>query len=193
MAESFKRSMPSCRLVQIKDEKSPTVDHVDEVLVRAYNGNMMLYLLRGFAKIEWDDVLITTADDCIVERSFLDEVEGDFDVAIVRREGMSFAARNFPYTNGLVIVKHKDFYKDCAIWLDDHKDEVLKENRLGDWWGDMAAIREVLNSGKYRIKLLDKAKYFKKPLDRGDGGTGATLWHYSGERKDWMQDHRYAL
>lgn len=190
MVSSFKRNMPNDTIVQIKDEDSPTIEGVDEVYIKPYRGDMMLYMMRGFAELEWDDVLVTTADDCILEGPF--STDGDFDVAIVRRTGDSFASKTFPYTNGLVIVKHKQFYKDCANALSNIQEQVIQGNRLGDWWGDMVAIRDVIDSGQYKVMLLDANRYFKKPKNRGDGNNGeAILWHYSGQRKDWMQDHRY--
>jgi hypothetical protein len=82
-----------------------------------------------------------------------------------------------------VVVKSPQFYKDCYFRL-------LQMKNLWDWFGDMAAIRDVLNTGKYKVKALPEEKYCRIPTKLGQGDDSAVLWHYAGNiRKEWMKYH----
>jgi hypothetical protein len=148
----------------------------------------MLYMTEAFAAIE-DDVFITTGDDCMLAGSLDDALEGIYDVALVKREKPSVSksgfdvVKRYPYTNGLVIVKNPRFYKDCL--------DVLRTMRSQwDWFGDMACIRDVIDHGNYKVKLLPEDIYCKIPTNMGQTDDNAILWHYPGNiRKEWMKYH----
>jgi len=194
--KSFKKHMPKHEFVQICDPDSPVIDGVDRVIRQEWNGYLMVYLIKAFADLECEDTLITTADDCIISRPFDDWMEGDYDVAISRRkdkgEGVT---RIFPYTNGLVFVKNKQFYKDCYESILGMLAKEYSGRPYWHWWGDMACIAEVIDSGKYKVKDLPVELFCVKPwkngkLNKPGSNLDPILWHYSGlDRKPWMENH----
>ena len=198
---SFKKYLPQATVVQITDHVTPKVEGVDEVIRSDYDGkNLMLFLIKGFRDIEFDDILITTADDCLLSHDLSDELYRDYDVAIVKRhpyQAMSSVGKGllkfkyeFNYTNGIVIVKNKQFYKDCYDMLLTMEDRVYSDRKYWEWWGDMACITEVIKTKKYKIRLLSEYDYCYKPEFLGDPGNRAVrMWHYSGKRKHWMKYH----
>jgi hypothetical protein len=108
-AYSYKRCLPEATVVQVTDNVTPKVDGVDEVIRNDYDGkNLMLFLIKGFRDIDFDDVLITTADDCIMTTDLKDVLDKDFDVALVKRS---------PYTSmsvkgkGLLKFRHASHYE----------------------------------------------------------------------------------
>ena len=146
--ESFKHYIPGARVLQFSDRRSPKIIGVDEMIFRpipATNEALMLYMIEAFAAIK-DPEFITTGDDCILAGPIDDVLEGDYDVALIKREKPRIDDTGFnvtgayPYTNGLVIVKNKQFYGDCL-------DVLRTMTDLWDWFGDMACIRDVIDSG----------------------------------------------
>jgi hypothetical protein len=113
--KSFKDNMPDAEMVQVTDMDSPEIEGVDRVVRHNSNDGMMMKIIKGFAELEYDDILITTADDCILDKPLVKELDGEFDVAIVHRKNFRYKdgqkikpfIHKFPYTNGLVIVKNK--------------------------------------------------------------------------------------
>ena len=171
-------------VVQITDEATKPILGIDRVIRYPYDGHMMLFMITNFALIE-DEVFITTGDDCIINDSLDHATGGEFDVAICKRHKLrNVWERERPYTNGIVVVKHPFFYKECL-----HNLLQLTEEDW-DWGGDMLCIGNVLEGGKYLVKQLPQDKYCRKPRRLGDGDSSAVLWHYSGQvRKDWMPYH----
>jgi hypothetical protein len=200
-AMSLKKNMPDAKIVQITDIVTPQLECVDEVVRHDFKDEMMVNIVRGFKELEWDGTLITTADDCILDKPLDKELEGEFDVAIpflknvIRikkkstKETKVYSQRKFPYMNGLVIVRNKEFYNDCYEELMKIKDDDFEGQSYGKWWGDMACIREVIESGKYTAKLLPSTLYSKKPQYSGHTDNKVIMWHYAGKRKDWMEYH----
>lgn len=186
---SLKKHMPDHEFVQITDYSSKEIEGVDRVIRKTITGHMMFDLIQSYADVDWKDTLITTADDCIFEGPF--PINGDYDVAIVKRKSNgTYIGEKHPYTNGLVIVKNKEFYIDCLKRLVELRDQVCSGRNYWDWWGDMACISDVCESGKYKVKLLPEDQYCVKPKFNGDGNDKAVLWHYAGtDRKAWMDNH----
>lgn len=191
VAQSFKEHLPDARVLQFSDFRNPRVIGIDGRILRPLpdqKKNLMLYMIESFAGIQ-DLEFITTGDDCILSGPLDDALEGDYDVALVKREkpriddtGFNVTAA-YPYTNGLVIVRNKQFYGDCLDVLRTMPD-------LWDWFGDMACIRDVIDSGNYKVKLLSEDRYCKIPTKMGESDAEAVLWHYPGKiRKEWMQYH----
>lgn len=189
-ARSFKAWIPGCEIVQFTDYGTLQARGVDKVVrTGCRKDSLMLCMINAFAKIK-DDVFITTGDDCILNGPIDDILSENYDVCLVKRtkpriddSGFNIT-EHYPYTNGLVIVKHPEFYGDCRdSMVVDHPD-------LWGWFGDMASIRDIVDSGKYRVKLLDEDKYCRIPTRLGQGDDSAVLWHYSGKvRKEWMAYH----
>lgn len=192
MAYSFKKHMPDFKLVQFTDPITPQVKHTDEVIRVPYNGHMMLYLMECFASVSSNVPFITTADDVIVNKPFYDQLEGDYDVAIVHRnlgnKWKAKARRDFPYTNGIVVVRHPDFYKECYQTLLSMEHETYGSHLMWNWWGDMRCIHRVIETGKYKIKHLQDELFCNKPVApvlKGDDTT--IMYHFAHDRKDWMR------
>ena len=186
--KSFKEQIPGSALVQITDLQTLSTIGVDRVIRKKYTGNLMLYMIEAFAAIK-DPEFITTGDDCILAGPIDDVLEADYDVALVKREKPRVDDSGFnvteayPYTNGLVIVKNKQFYGDCL-------DVLRTMTDLWGWFGDMACIRDVIDFGNYKVKLLSEDRYCKIPTKLGETDADAVLWHYPGKvRKAWMQYH----
>jgi hypothetical protein len=53
----------------------------------------------------------------------------------------------------------------------------------------MIAIKEVLNTCKYRILALPEERFCRIPIKKGEGDSSAVLWHYSGNKRKWWMDY----
>ena len=189
---SMKRFFPECHVIQITDFATLPAIGVDGIARYKYSGKLMLFIIKTLSEIE-DDEFITLDDDMIITAPFHDILEGDYDVAIVKRDGEKIDQHGdniiakYPYSKGFMVVKNKDFYKDCL-------EAILEMPDLWDWWGDMACIEKAIESGKYDVRLLPEERFCKIPTKLGEVDDNATVWHYSGkQRKEWMQYHEPGL
>lgn len=186
--ESFRKVCPKAEIIQITDYDSDVIRGVDTV-VRMDNKYLMITRMEGYKNIVIDDYLIAIDDDCLITDSFADELDGDYDVAIVKRsqlgrEGgrLRHITTNFPYTTGFIIVRNNNFFTDC------YNELMTMSEKKWEWWGDMLCVRRVIDSGRYNVKLLSEEKYYKKPDKKEHLNKETKLWHYSGKRKNWMND-----
>lgn len=196
--ESFKNNMPDIKIVQITDKTSQPIEGVHEIIRKDMPDGIMVERIKAFAELDFDDILITMGDDCIVDKPFYYLFDFDYDVAIARRRNFYYSKNGkiekfvykFNYTDGLVIVKTRQFYKNCYEKLLDLANVVFDGKKYADWWGDMASIRAVIETGKYKVKPLSEILYCRKPEVKGAGNDDiSVIWHYSGNKKAWMEFH----
>jgi hypothetical protein len=185
--------MPDSKIIQISDRDAKQIGGVDSI----YRGDFIyeeekypriwfeaLYNLSKHPSGEYGELAYCDADMifCGDMRPLLDE---DFDVAICKRppeDGTSMSYRIYhPYNIGFMIVRTSTFWKYCL-------------DTLTAWFNSchlstgQHVIGLVVNSGEFKVRLLDGNIYNRTPKDVNDFDDNVKVWHFKGGRKVWTQE-----
>lgn len=185
MVESARKHLPDTNLMQIGDRTSQTV-HGISAIVRGdfiYQENTFpRYFLEVMANL---NVPFSYCDtDLVFMGDIRPLLEEDFDVAICRRcknDGSTRLYRTFhPYNAGLILVKNLEFWQACweAITAFETSSPDLAQYVIG----------LVVNSGEFKVKLLDGDIYNRSPENVDDFDPAVKVWHFKGIRKEWMPE-----
>jgi len=157
--------MPNAKIIHLTDEHTPGCPTADEV--RRFSCpwptqpvNLETVTMIGayyLAECGIEEMLISDPDmlyNANLEPLFAD----DYDVTLAARpayDRVSDAYRRlYPY-NSMMIVKNSQFVKDCYL--------QLRRFRRMNWARDMEARSLIVNSGKYKVRILDGETYNARP------------------------------
>lgn len=163
--------------------KAPRIHGVDELIRAPMNEGRMLYRARRLAEIEPPYVMLDT--DMLIKEDISEGLE-DCDVALTwRAKHRIYVEDNkppiaMPYNGGVVFVNNQEFMKDCLRRMEG------MEPKLQDWYGDQIALRDAVNSGRYKVKELKDVKWNFVPDSEGHDLLGVRIYHYKGLRKRFM-------
>jgi hypothetical protein len=187
MIESVKRTMPDANLIQVSDEFTKMHDGVDKFIQWHYDGRLPYFICKTRSGIDIDEY-IAIDDDVIVDKPLYHLMENEFDIALCTRQKNGDGANKLlqekcPYNTGVVVVRSKDFWIDCL--------KLLPAMKLHwqDWFGEQIAIAEVAKSNKYKIMEIEGYLYNRTPKKPAEKSGEVYVWHYKGNRKNWMKYH----
>jgi hypothetical protein len=171
-------------VIQLSCHAAPEVKGVDEIHRDAFKPGegRMLYRARRLTELKAPYVLLDT--DMIVARDISDGFGED--VALTWRPKHLIITKGeigpirMPYNGGVIFVSDHHFMIDCY-------EEMLKlpPNRQ-DWYGDQIALRDVAESGKYKVKELRDEVWNFCPDSFGHDIPGVRIYHFKGQRKAIM-------
>ena len=202
LVRSLRMHNPNASIVQCSDPCSPKIPGVDEVFRFVGDvSNLMTFRLWCFSSL---DITIPTLflDTDMLCVGSVDPAQAiqDADVAVCAREfgcqdiiNTSFREMDlseysgktfgevYPYVACATITRSSKFWKDCLQNLQQ------LHPKFHFWYGDQEAIRNVANSGAYRVKFLKESIYGCLP-DQRDGPTSQPgqasrapqLYHFKG-------------
>ena len=187
MVESINR-VTGYPVVQLSDLHTPAVDGVDEVVRIPMRVPLMTYRMKHLALCPYEQ-WVTFDTDIMVKKQVSDVWERKFDVALTRRprgkcldpNGVDIAP-NMPFNTGVMFSRDKAFWCECYDWL-----KTQPADRQ-DWWGDQLSVAEIANQHRYHVLVLPSEEFNWTPKDRAEV-SDARIWHYKGERKEWMLEH----
>lgn len=179
MLASVREHLPGWRIVQLSDMETAKLEEADEIVRLPMTGMRMriehLATLPHERLISLDtDVLLKADISWVFDKS-------PFDVALTVRDGdvRDQAGRNLsyvmPYNCGVMFSRGNDFWRDCA-----------KVYPKEDWWGEQIAVKQVADSGYYRVLRLPCGRFNFTPSATTDL-SDALVWHYKGNRKEMMR------
>jgi hypothetical protein len=186
---SIRQHMPDARITQLSDMDTPAVPGVDRVrratapypLVRKTLSYVGYHFL---ADLDLDECLFLDMD-MLINADVADVFDGHFDVAVCprpARDGMkAWMHVRWPYCSAM-------FVKTRAFWQDVYA--AMRALPTREWVDNMEAVGTVVNSGRYRVKLLDPSLYNRVPKSVDAYDPAVKIYHFKGGRKDnrhlWM-------
>lgn len=186
---NIKAIMPGTPVFHVADETTAPVAGAEVLRVKR-DVPLMTWHMRCHREAQalGDEVLFTEPD--VRFRTEILHVfdDPDFDVAVTEREVDStwnidgqkvLLSAVAPYTLGTTFSRSAQFWADvtahCATL-------GLAEQH---WLGDMLSLWAVMQTGKYKVKVIPGPIYNHIPCSREDSCEVKVL-HYKGMRKDWL-------
>lgn len=190
--------MPLAEVIQCTDDRTPEVADVTKIHRQSGDTkNLMTFRLACFsglgltgpaAYIDTDMIMIRTLDP--------DRVIGDYDVAVCERsfgredtintsfKGMDLSEYTnktfgeiYPYLACFTVVRGHSFWQSCY-------DELQKlPEKFRYWYGDQEAIRNVVNYGDYRVKMIPERIYGCLPEYLERFADAPRMLHFKGARR----------
>jgi hypothetical protein len=173
-------------IVQVSDEKTPIVKGVNHVLRVPRTMPLMTWRLKAHQEAHAleDELLMVEPDVRFLKR--IDELfdDGDSEIIISTRDcsaewGEENLGETTPYTMGSSISRNREFWREAKLVC-----QTLPE-RDQHWIGDMKAIKAVVDSGKFKVRVVPGEIYNHIPNSVDDIGN-AKVMHYKGRRKNWL-------
>lgn len=190
LCENIKEVMPGTRIVHVTDDATNPLEGPDDRLIVKRDVPLMTWHMRchQMAQSLGEEVLFTEPDVRFRQEILHVFDDPDFDIAVTEREVDSVWDINgqkvmlsdvAPYTLGTTFSRKAEFWKDvtehCATLGD-------KEQH---WLGDMLSLWAVMQTGKYKVKVIPGPIYNHIPCSREDKCDVRVL-HYKGMRKEWL-------
>lgn len=183
MVDSIRQYMPSQEILLLTDDTTPVFKNVNAVLRIPKTVGLMTWRLKchQVAHSVADEILFVEPD-VRLQADVTDVFNEPFDVAVTSREQevlLENERLNTPFTLGMTFSRSQEFWREAKMFCQtlDEKDQ--------DWFGDMLSIANVVQSGKFNIKVLDGAIY-NHVINDPDKPTDAKALHYKGKRKHWL-------
>lgn len=189
LVANVKAVMPGTPIFHVTDEKTYPIPGA-EVLRVARDVPLMTWHMKCHREAQaLGDEVLFTEPDVRFKASILDVFDDpDFDIAVTEREVDSTWDINgqkvllsdvAPYTLGTTFSRSRDFWREvtehCATLGD-------KEQH---WLGDMLSLWAIMQTGRYKVKVIPGPIYNHIPCAREDTCDCKVL-HYKGMRKEWL-------
>jgi hypothetical protein len=197
LVRSLRAQHPVAEIIQCTDLRTERVEGVDMVSRQAGDtGNLMTFRLEGFAALGLRRPAFYLDTDMLCVRPLdLASVMAGVDVAVCRREYHRDGIFNV-HIHDLDLSEYDGRtlgevypYVACAtasaddsFWLDCRQNLRRLHPKFHYWYGDQEAIRNIADSGEYRVRYLPESVYGRLP-DEPPLGTPPCLLHFKGEAR----------
>lgn len=184
-----KAVMPGVRVVHVVDEKTAPIPGA-EVLCVPRDVPLMTWHMRCHERAQSlaEEVLFTEPDVRFRAEVLHVFDDPDFDIAVTEREvdstwdidGQKVLLSDVaPYTLGTTFSRNGDFWREVAAHCATlgHKEQ--------NWLGDMLALYHVMQTGRYKVKVIPGQIYNHIPCSREER-CDVNVLHYKGMRKEWL-------
>jgi hypothetical protein len=152
--KSIKEFMPTARITHLTDQSTKQIKGTDRTIRfdpsqhrRRRNINFLGF--ECLSQVNFEEMIFIDPD-MMFNANVEPLMKETFDVAVADRgvtKSVPHYVRRYPFCS-LMFIKNKDFWKDCY--------DVFKKWPAGmQWTNNMEVVREVLLSGRYRVKILD--------------------------------------
>lgn len=169
-------------VTQLSCMEAPTVFGVDRVERAPFDCGRMLFRARLLTKMITPFVLLDT--DMIVRKDISDGFGED--AAVTYRDKHLVLSKDekeplrMPYNGGVIFASNQGFLVDCLKAM-----ETMEPKRQ-DWYGDQLALRDVIESGKYKVRIHKDERWNFCPDSEGHDLDNVRIYHYKGNRKRLM-------
>ena len=184
------RAVMGVPVIHVTDDATEPIPGADDVLRVPRDVPLMTWHMRCHERAQSlaEEVLFTEPD--VRFRAEILHVfdDPDFDIAVTEREVDSTWDINgqkvllsdvAPYTLGTTFSRNGEFWREVA----DHCATLGTKEQ--NWLGDMLALYHVMQSGRYKVKVIPGPIYNHIPCSREDRCDVKVL-HYKGMRKEWL-------
>ena len=201
LVRSLRLHHPNARILQCSDRNTPEIKGVDEVFRFVGDvSNLMTFRLQCFSSLDTTNPTLFLDTDMLCVGS-LDptQIIQDADVAVCAREfgcqdilntsfcGMDLSEYSgkalgdiYPYVACATVTRSGKFWEDCLRNL------RQLHPKFHFWYGDQEAIRNVANSGAYKVKFLKESEYGCLPDQKMPIAHAPRLYHFKGARRKSM-------
>lgn len=189
LVQNVKAVMPGVKVVHVTDEKTPVV-YGAEVLRVARDVPLMTWHMKCHREAQGlgDEVLFTEPDVRFKSEILHVFDDPDFDIAVTEREVDStwnidgqkvLLSEVAPYTLGTTFSRSRQFWDDVTA----HCATLGQAEQ--HWLGDMLSLYAIMQTGKYKVKVIPGPIYNHIPCSREDCCDVKVL-HFKGMRKEWL-------
>jgi hypothetical protein len=155
--KSIKEFMPTARITHLTDQSTKQIKGTDRTIrfnpsVHRRKRNVNFLGFEFLSQVDFGEMIFIDPD-MMFNTNVEPLMKETFDVAVADRgvtKTVPKYVRKFPFCS-LMFIKNKDFWKDCY--------DVFKKWPDLEWTTNMEVVREVLLSGRYRVKILDGDYY----------------------------------
>ena len=190
LVTNVKAIMPGVPVVHVADEKSHGIPGADDVLRVPRQVPLMTWhlLCHQHAQSLGSEVLFTEPDVRFRKEILHIFDDPDFDIAVTEREVDStwdidgkkvLLSDVAPYTLGTTFSRSAKFWEEAATHC------ATLGSKEQHWLGDMLSIWAVMQTGRYKMKVVPGPIYNHIPCSREDCCDVKVL-HYKGMRKEWL-------
>jgi len=190
LCQNLKAVMPGTKVVHVSDEQTEPLDGPDEVLLVRRDVPLMTWHMKCHAKAQElaDEVLFTEPDVRFKSEILHVFDDKDFDIAVTEREVDSTWDINgqkvllsdvAPYTLGTTFSRNGKFWEEVT----EHCSKLGAAEQA--WIGDMLSLWAIMQTEKYKVKVIPGQTYNHIPCSREDCCDVKVL-HFKGMRKEWL-------
>ena len=190
LCRNVREVMPGTKIVHVADAETDIIEGADEKLDVKRDVPLMTWHMRCHKEAQGiaDEVLFTEPD--VRFKSEILHVFDDtaFEIAVTEREVDStwnidgnkvLLSAVAPYTLGTTFSRSQEFWADVEA----HCAGLPAKEQ--NWIGDMLSLYAVMQTGKYKVKVIPGPIYNHIPCSREDKCDVKVL-HYKGMRKEWL-------
>lgn len=182
MIESARKHMPGIYVVHLTDHEGVKHPLADEC-IKGPEG-VPFGPLRAFHHAHLHGDWLFPDVDIVFQKDVWHVFEDEsFDMACTSRVGTKWEDTRYamvmPINNGIMWSRSNDFWKDIVTGFDEAPKPYIT------WW-EQILFNNLVQSGKYRTKILPSAYNFT-PAKQDDDLSDALVVHYKGTRKNWMR------
>ena len=181
--------MPGVPIYHVRDDKTEPIPGAHTLLVSS-DVPLMTWHMKAHREAQaLGEEVLFTEPDVRFKADVLDVFDDpEFDVAVTEREVDSTWDLNgtkvllsavAPYTLGTTFSRSRQFWDDVTAHC------MTLPAKEQNWIGDMLALWAVMQTGKYRVKVIPGPIYNHIPCSREDACEVKVL-HFKGMRKEWL-------
>ncbi len=191
MIASVRKHLSEYRLVQLTDMETSPLAGMDEVIRREREPDLPLFVFRAehFAHCPYSKWLALDTD-VLIRRGVDDVWARGFDVALTTRRELICrdpngvpVAKSMPFNTGVIFSRNPEFWVRC-------RERMNPPYRHG-WYTDQLAVADVAQSLEFHVLVLPGEEFNWTPAAEWETSE-ARIWHYKGNRKEWMLNEQHA-
>ena len=201
LVKSLRKRMPTSRIIQCSDRMTKKIEGVTDLLhFEGDPNNLMTFRLSAFSELKLTETAVYVDTDMIFLRAFdASEVLEDHDAAVCERSfdreglvnpelvmgGFDFGAvyRGKTFREAHPYIACFTITRDSRFWLESYKRLLEMPKMFHHWFGDQEAIKHLVHSGAFKIKMIPESKFACLPEEPSDEPIAL---HFKGHRKSWM-------
>lgn len=183
LVENLRSVFPQETIAMVTDDGTPAVKGVHQVLRVERNAPLMVWRLKAHQMAHsMADEIMFVEPDVRFNENVMYAFPKECDVCVTTREQevmLENERRNTPFTLGMTFSRNAEFWREAKIICQtlDARDQI--------WFGDMLAIAEVIQGGKFKVEMLDGSVY-NHVVNNPAAKTSAKVLHYKGKRKTFL-------
>lgn len=190
LCDNIRDVMTGVRIVHVTDEQTAPLRGPDETMCVKRDVPLMTWHMRCHAEAQSLDKEVLFTEPDVRFRGDISHVfsDRDFDIAVTEREVDStwdlngqkvLLSQVAPYTLGTTFSRSELFWREVSEHCAGLPD------REQNWLGDMLALYAVMQTGRYKVKVIPGPIYNHIPCSREDSCDVKVL-HFKGMRKEWL-------
>jgi hypothetical protein len=180
---SCERVMPGVPVVHLTDGSTPKLEGTECIRI-AGDMPMAVRRIEHHSRLYGDWLFLDT--DCVVIKDVQGVFDDDFEIAVTDRKGSMWEKTPYgsimPYNMGVTFSRNPEFWEQVLKYL------KVMPAKFQEWEGDQRVVCEMIRSG-YPVKVLPGKIFNFTPEKVGDSVKHASILHFKGHRKQWLEGY----